>query len=71
MGENKSEKNGGWLVIVLPELDLAQLRLSFCSLAIIGGLKHSQAMGLAAPIQEQQLSSWLAGCLLPKKEDDI
>ena len=59
------------LKVVLPELGLAQLGLSFCSLAIIGGLKRSQATGLAAPIQEQRLSSWLAGRLSPKKEGDI
>ena len=49
----------------------AQLGRSFCSLTIIGGLKCSQAMGLAAPIQEQWLSSGLAGCSSPKKEGDI
>ena len=57
-----------WCHVVLLELGLARLRLSFCSLAIIGGLKRSQATGLAAPIQEKWLSSWPAGHSLPKKE---
>ena len=46
---------------MLPELGLARLGLSFCSLAIIGGLKRSQATGLAAPIQGQVaqfMASW-------------
>ena len=50
---------------------LSSARLSFCSLDIIGGLEHSQTTGLAAPIQEQWLSSWLAGHLSLKKEGNI
>ena len=57
--------------LVLLELSLAWLRLSFCSLAIIGSLEHSQATGLAAPIQGQWLSSWLAGRSSLKKEGHI
>ena len=57
-----------WHRLVLPELGLARLPLSFAQSRECGSLELSWALGMMAPIQAQRLKSQLASSSSPKKE---